>query len=357
MMVGYGVSITHGFFFSMGGFVSRRGRHPITTMEQLEDPLLGPAYISDILDVDAEDLMDRSKADALSKGLALLQGFWFIAQLIARFAQRLPTSELEIATLAYSVVNIFTWLLWWYKPLDVKRPILIGSAHAHYYLHQRNPKDAGPSSPSNSRHGLPAIQFGPSLGSLVGNAEMMPNGPSNDRRPHTTGINQQAAEARRLNEHYRASETFFRGPIQGDYTHYLPGASKYVPEFWSSPDVPKYSEFGAMFVGAVFGAIHCAAWNASFPSTAEMILWRTSAVLVAVYPASLLIPHQLGEILCPGHVHEHVPLVVQVVGISSYVAARLVLLVLAFSTLRAPAPEWFTAVDWTLHIPHLGISI
>ncbi|KAJ7700322.1 hypothetical protein B0H17DRAFT_907298, partial [Mycena rosella] len=118
----FGVSITHGFFFSMGGFVSWIG-HPIATKKQIEDPLLGPEYLSAIKKIDTEDIMDKSKGDALSKGVALVQGLWFTVQCLARFSQHLPVTELEIATLAFAVVNFFTWLLWWGKPLDVQRPI------------------------------------------------------------------------------------------------------------------------------------------------------------------------------------------------------------------------------------------
>ncbi|KAJ7745532.1 hypothetical protein DFH07DRAFT_1063138, partial [Mycena maculata] len=124
----FDVSITHVFFFSMGGFVSRVGHYPISTMTitQLEDALRGPEYISDIRNIAADDIMDKSKGDAFSKGVALLQGLWFITQILVRFAEHLPISELEVVTLAFPVVNIFIWLLWWYKPLDVQQPILIG---------------------------------------------------------------------------------------------------------------------------------------------------------------------------------------------------------------------------------------
>ncbi|KAF8142788.1 hypothetical protein K438DRAFT_1634816, partial [Mycena galopus ATCC 62051] len=123
------VSMTHGFFFSMGGFVSRDGRHPITTTKQLifgfkRNRRVRPdsVYMSAIREIDAKDIMDKSKGDSLSKGAALLQGLWFVTQCIARRAQRLPITELEITTLAFAVVNVFTWLLWWSKPLDVHRP-------------------------------------------------------------------------------------------------------------------------------------------------------------------------------------------------------------------------------------------
>ncbi|KAJ7704571.1 hypothetical protein B0H17DRAFT_894713, partial [Mycena rosella] len=114
----FGVSITHGFFFSMGGFVSRIG-HPIATTKQIEDPILGPEYLSAITKINIEDIMDKSKGDSLSKGIVLVQGLWFAVQCLARLSQCLPITTLEVTTLAFAVVNIFTWLLWWGKPLDV----------------------------------------------------------------------------------------------------------------------------------------------------------------------------------------------------------------------------------------------
>ncbi|KAJ7050301.1 hypothetical protein C8F01DRAFT_1264184 [Mycena amicta] len=82
--------------------------------------------IADTKATDVAQIMDRSKGDALSKGVALVQSSWFITQCIARALNQLPLTELEVVTLAFSVVNIFTWALWWNKPLDVQCPIYIG---------------------------------------------------------------------------------------------------------------------------------------------------------------------------------------------------------------------------------------
>ncbi|KAJ6481035.1 hypothetical protein C8R45DRAFT_797083, partial [Mycena sanguinolenta] len=57
-----------------------------------------------------EDIRDKSKGDALSKGVALLQGVWFILQCLARVHKRFDITQLEIATLAFAIVNIFIWL-------------------------------------------------------------------------------------------------------------------------------------------------------------------------------------------------------------------------------------------------------
>ncbi|KAJ7714653.1 hypothetical protein B0H16DRAFT_1807627 [Mycena metata] len=63
--------VTHGFFFAMGGFVSRNRQDPITTWEQLEAPL-GAQYVADIQSIDTTTIMDRSKGDVLPQGVALI---------------------------------------------------------------------------------------------------------------------------------------------------------------------------------------------------------------------------------------------------------------------------------------------
>ncbi|KAJ7130480.1 hypothetical protein C8R44DRAFT_614235, partial [Mycena epipterygia] len=115
---GLPITLTHGFFISMGGFVSRK-RHPIVTIKQLTE---NAEYMSAIHDVEAEDISDKSKGDAFTKGIALLQGLWFGTQCLARLHQHLPITQLEVATLAFAVVNILIWSLWWAKPLGVNRP-------------------------------------------------------------------------------------------------------------------------------------------------------------------------------------------------------------------------------------------
>lgn len=68
-----------------------------------------------------DDIRDRSKGDALSKGLVILQTSWFILQCIARWSQHLSVTELELVTLAFAALNGVMYYLWWNKPLDVRR--------------------------------------------------------------------------------------------------------------------------------------------------------------------------------------------------------------------------------------------
>ncbi|KAJ7256614.1 hypothetical protein C8J57DRAFT_1074849 [Mycena rebaudengoi] len=230
----YGVSRTHGFFFSMGGFVSRVGNHPITTIDQLQEPLFGSEYLSAIRAINVEDIMDKSKGDGLSKGFACLQASWFIVQCIARAVQRLPVTQLEIATLAFSITNILTWLLWWNQPLDVHRPIPIGPTHEQCVV-------------ASARH--------------------------SSSRTSTAA-------------HKQAFESLLVGPLSGDYD-YNPIDSTAVPTFWSSENQGPYAMWTEVGIGMVFGAVHWTSWNAHFPSADERTLWRCGSVLIATLPAAI----------------------------------------------------------------------
>ncbi|KAJ7751603.1 hypothetical protein B0H16DRAFT_1839915, partial [Mycena metata] len=93
----FNVSKTHRFFCNMGGFVSEEG-HPVSTEKQL------PAYISAIQAIKEVVIEDKSKGDTLSKGVAIAQCLWFVTQCLACVSQHLPLTELEVATLAFTVI-------------------------------------------------------------------------------------------------------------------------------------------------------------------------------------------------------------------------------------------------------------
>ncbi|KAJ6565577.1 hypothetical protein DFH09DRAFT_1473741 [Mycena vulgaris] len=284
------VTLTHGFFFSMGGFVSQTG-HPITTMDQLEDTILGEQYQKEISDVKADDIMDKSKGDALSKGVVLTQGLWFITQCLARVHQQLPVTELEVATLAFAVVNIFIWVIWWKKPLDVEQPIRIGPVEE-------------PSEPGSAT--LP------------------------------------------LGFWYR-----FGGALTGFYGVYDPMVSTSVPAFWSMESTfDGHAIFMEYFVGTIFGAIHCAAWNIDFPSTEEKWMWRACSLTVTAIPV-LVAALVILDATTKNDASATIFSVILMGGVPSYIIARLFLIILPFTTLRALPPGAFTAVNWSVYIPHL----
>lgn len=50
---------------------------------------------------------------------ALLLASWFCAQCVARLAQGMAISLLELSTFGHALCAILMYILWWHKPLDV----------------------------------------------------------------------------------------------------------------------------------------------------------------------------------------------------------------------------------------------
>ena len=72
-----------------------------------------------------EEIEDRSKSDGFSKTIALSQTLWFVAQCIARRAQHLDLTLVELLTLSLALLNGVMYSLWWNKPMDVRCPIRV----------------------------------------------------------------------------------------------------------------------------------------------------------------------------------------------------------------------------------------
>jgi hypothetical protein len=226
-----------------------------------------------------------------------------MTQCFARLAQNLPVSELEVATLAFAVVNVFIWVLWWNKPLDVQRPIML--------------------KPVNDQH---------------------PMSPLGARSPGLEGDGWP----------YR-----FWGVLGAGYDDYDPAAHTSVPSFWSTSseehDKTDFAFYIECLIGTIFGAIHCAAWNADFASTIEMWMWRSCALSVAATPLILaLVTAALNtDLVEDDSVPDKLMAVIAALSILIYPIARLFLIVLPLIALRAPAAGSLMDVNWSVYIPHV----
>ncbi|KAG1732849.1 uncharacterized protein EDB91DRAFT_1150514 [Suillus paluster] len=118
----YAWTQTHSFFALMGGFMLYVDGEPYHIL--LPDPLLDliRAGSIDAPTLTEKQIHDRSKGNAISKGLIILQVSWFILQLISRAIYHLETTQLEVGTLAFAVLNFITYAVWWNKPLGVQCP-------------------------------------------------------------------------------------------------------------------------------------------------------------------------------------------------------------------------------------------
>ncbi|PBK85589.1 hypothetical protein ARMGADRAFT_941811, partial [Armillaria gallica] len=109
------LTLAHGFFLCMGGFYyTRKYEIPHRALEANEATSTLPPSSPP-----SSTIEDKSKGDALSKTVSILQISWFIMQCIARTIQHLPITLLEMTALAFAGLSMIMYFLWWYKPLNV----------------------------------------------------------------------------------------------------------------------------------------------------------------------------------------------------------------------------------------------
>lgn len=125
-------SLTHGFYGGMGGFVfdfrtvgSSDLKSCLPNLQRLTLTARGVALLARcglLPELDREEIDDKNKADHLAKTVVCVQATWFLVQTIARTAQHLSVSLLEVMTIAHVVCALFVYILWWNKPAMVREP-------------------------------------------------------------------------------------------------------------------------------------------------------------------------------------------------------------------------------------------
>ncbi|KAI0062783.1 hypothetical protein BV25DRAFT_1991323 [Artomyces pyxidatus] len=295
----------HGFFIIMGGFhyyVNGEPRHPLYFEDVLH--LVRNAYL---VPPTEDEIRGWSQGDALSKTIAVIQTLWSILQGVARHIEHRPITQLEVMTLAYTTMTVAMYVVWWYKPKNV------GSATRVAVKTLPTPKSAKASGAEKDYWFWHAVVL-------------------------VSGMQDPFVDLR----------TKSRIP-----TFYSGGTGK---------DSDLYADIFALAAAMVFGAIHCAAWSYTFPSDVERLIWRVSSVAIIAIPGLLLSFVQAWVILPlekrEGWKHSkiwvriHVSIVV--ISVSVYIAARMLLIALAFTTLRSLPYGAYESIQWNLLIPHFA---
>jgi len=284
----FGVTQTHAFFMIMGGFhyFSERENYPLTWWNV--GTLLENKQIR--LPTKAE-IQDRSKSDSLAKTFVLIQTLWFVMQCIARLLERLPTTELELVTLAYGAISFGIFIAWWDKPHNVECPIRV--------------------------------------------SQQLPKG--NDKRPYDWWTRLLDAivgqQDENINLHYKQK----------------------VPMFYSGgPEDMVVNIAGSITLaaGVVFGAIHCVAWSFHFPSHTESLLWRISSAAITTVPVFIFAVSIVAYNTSDNKWLYPLIVILALSGLL-YVAARVITVALAFVTLASLPLGAFQTVHWTTLIPHV----
>ncbi|KAG1814746.1 uncharacterized protein BJ212DRAFT_350281 [Suillus subaureus] len=113
---------THSIFVLMGGFMLYVDGKPCFTLRPDDILNLIRDGCVDVPTLTANQIQDRSKGNAISKGSTILQVAWFVVQLTTRAIYHLESTQLEVGTLAFAVLNFVIYTVWWNKPLNVQCP-------------------------------------------------------------------------------------------------------------------------------------------------------------------------------------------------------------------------------------------
>ncbi|KAL8791889.1 MAG: hypothetical protein Q9195_005551 [Heterodermia aff. obscurata] len=254
------------------------------------------------------ELKDRSKGDSFIKGFAVLQITALVIQIIARSFQGLATTLLEITVLAFAACALVTYILLWHKPQDVKEPIYVD------------------------------------IDKIL-------------TREQIINLAARAPVATLLIHDFWLHGVSIRAQADNIFP-WTPGIRIRLP-FTQDATLVSPVVLGIGGGGVLFGAVHFVAWNFTFPSPVERLLWRVSCCVLVVFPLLGTGFYCIKQHRAKTHgdedskVNRSLRPLMHVIGFS-YLLARTYLLVEVFRALAYPEPSTFKQVNWPSAIPYMN---
>ncbi|KAF8654680.1 hypothetical protein AX16_003470 [Volvariella volvacea WC 439] len=351
---------THGFFVQMGGLIYNDGKdcHVITIGPE-GDVRLGDFIISDpgraivLPEITEEEIQDKGKGNFISKAVVVIQTTWFVCNCIARHAQNLSITKLELVTLAFAALNIVTYVLWWNKPLDAQYPIYFTNGGR---VSQGPWKRKGTDVWASERYW--GVWFGFGSGDRKGGALLG------------------AIEEANLNAQSLVVALWYRLVKLPFVALFLPLSymigrdmvqsrvcvGPYYAGRLNGVDKDKMVLLSSL-IGIGFGGIHLIGWNFEFPTRAEQTVWRVTSIVITAEPALLglhmILHHAL--LLTPNEQRMRILdnitdasfALFGIIGPFIYTIARIVLLAQSLISLRDNSPSIYENVLWSAYLPHV----
>lgn len=171
--------------------------------------------------LDVEEIEDKSKIDVFLRILAVVQVLWFAIELMARKVLQVPSSALEISTVAFVACALLLYIIEWPKSKDVSVPFYV-----------------------------PATSLvTPTAFILIAEAS-----PITFLQPR----------------YYYMPQSSVHQVLEGRF---------------KKEHVDRLVVLVSILSIGVYGGIHFFAWNLAFPTPIEKLLWRVSALTVTIAPA------------------------------------------------------------------------
>ncbi|KAF8658910.1 hypothetical protein AX16_001954 [Volvariella volvacea WC 439] len=328
----------HAFFFQMGGLV--RLQQDSTGKISYKTLRYGSRHESDRLAeirnikmprIPQREIDDHGKGDVVAKSMVIIQTTWFVAQCVERSVHGLGLTDIELVTLAFATLNLITYAFWWEKPLNAEYPI---------YFDEDGKRVDGPEEGSGE---------GMKYRGICGYVKEW----IDSRQKH--GI------AKTIwNKVVKALFLTIFGPLMDMMVdrNDKDREKNFIRTVGSNSDVVKLLAVGSM-TRVVFGGIHLFAWNFQFPTDLERWLWRGASLTLTVIPPFLAIIAFLIflDFKYESDLTEYPAIPVYYLTLfifpPIYFVARIVILFLAFYTLRALPEYAFQSAKWTEFLPHI----
>jgi len=225
-------TVRHGFFADMGGIILQpKSSAPFLVNSRQLAYLVEKEYIK-CPSITAEEIWDKSKADTLAKIITLIQASWLVIQLLGRAILHLPTTTLELSAGAIVFCTFGTFFCWLHKPADVHKGIVITTEATTAQILI----DAGEAAAVPYRH--TPLDF--------------------VAKEMFTGSHIMAFFGIRCDNPERPPRVFPNDRF---------------------PDISTWQKFTLFCLSSAYAASHLVAWNFSFPSRTERLLWRISSSL------------------------------------------------------------------------------
>jgi len=322
----------------MGGFMEYDGNQPIRVLlpNQLESYSL--TGNGDFPRLSKAEIDDKSKGDAISKCVVVLQTGWFVTQCIARGVQGLPITELELATVAFAALNFVIYLLWWDKPLNVQRGVRVYKKRM-----TEEPIDDGNAEATVEFWGALRDTFSDIPSAIV-------------RGPVINGFIDSPWLVRAFMWPLSMPIVILYPDDEDDDVKVEKRVNTFYPARWATSSENSLI-FLVVTITVVFGAIHCIGWSFDFPSSIERTLWRVASlsitgVPILIFPLGLL-GAAIDEFILKHRFNDSCMYTTLISLIFTYILSRLALLVLPFLCLRSLPPAAFHVVHWVSFIPHI----
>ncbi|KAL9622635.1 MAG: hypothetical protein Q9160_002945 [Pyrenula sp. 1 TL-2023] len=231
-------SMEHAFYANSGGFfIDAPDVCPFPAMATSIRFLLAQGYL-EAPTITRAEIWDKSKSDRFAKMAALIQSGWLVFASISRLAQGLPLSPAEIFTLGFIVSTIMSYYFWLHKPQNAGTP-------THLTLKC-------------------------SMSDVI--AKEKNNYPAAIEKYLRTPLDFIEMPAQRWHRRTLLS----RFDLSDRPTLRVPDDAN-LPNLWG----PRlYALVG--IPSLLHSTIHLLAWNVVFPTRAEQLLWRSSALTLLI---------------------------------------------------------------------------